>query len=74
MVVKSCAAMCAIDMRPFPLVSGEGFQSLLQTILDIGVASKNPIQIRDLLSDEVIVKWAAIKTYQTIRQVLIAEL
>jgi hypothetical protein len=29
MVVKSCAAMCAVDMRPFVVVSGEGFQSLL---------------------------------------------
>ncbi len=74
MVVKSCAAMCAIDMRPFAVVSGEGFQSLLQTVLDIGVASKNPIRIKDLLSDEVTVKRAAVKTYQTIRQVLIAEL
>ncbi len=74
MVVKSCAAMCAVDMRPFAVVSGEGFQSLLQTVLDIGVASKNPIRIMDLLSDEVTVKRAAVKTYQTIRQVLIAEL
>ncbi|BBN04075.1 hypothetical protein Mp_3g01670 [Marchantia polymorpha subsp. ruderalis] len=74
MVVKSCAAMCAVDMRPYAIVSGEGFQSLLQTVLDIGVASKNPIRIKDLLSDEVTVKRAAVKTYQTIRQVLIAEL
>jgi hypothetical protein len=74
MVVKSCAAMCTVDMRPFVVVSGEGFQSLLQTVLDIGIASKNPIRIKDLLSDEVTVKRAAIKTYQTIRQVLIVEL
>ncbi|BBN18176.1 hypothetical protein Mp_8g00340 [Marchantia polymorpha subsp. ruderalis] len=74
MVVKSCAAMCAVDMRPFAIVSGEGFQSLLQTVLDIGVASKNPIRIKDLLNDEVTVKRAAVKTYKTIRQVLIAKL
>ncbi len=74
MVVKSCVAMCTVDMRLFAVVSGEGFQSLLQTVLNIGVASKNPIRIKDLLSDEVIVKRAAVKTYQTIRQVLIAEL
>ncbi|KAH8968963.1 hypothetical protein BDL97_02G010700 [Sphagnum fallax] len=74
MVVKSCAAMCAVDMRPFAVVSGEGFQSLLQTVLDIGVASKNPIWIKDLLNDEVTIKRATVKTYQTIRQVLIAEL
>jgi hypothetical protein len=66
--------MCAVDMRPFAVISGEGFQSLLQTVLDIGVASKNPIWIKDLLSDEVTVKRATVKTYQTIRQVLIAEL
>ncbi len=46
MVVKLCAAMCAVDMRPFVVVSGEGFQSLLQTILDIGIASKNPFGLR----------------------------
>ncbi|KAH8935934.1 hypothetical protein BDL97_17G057100 [Sphagnum fallax] len=74
MVVTSCAAMCAVDMRPFAVISGEGFQSLLQTVLDIGVASKNPIWIKDLLNDEVTVKRATVKTYQTIRQVLIAEL
>jgi hypothetical protein len=74
MVVKSCAAMCAVDMRPFVVIPDEGFQSLLQTILDIGVASKNPIRIKDLLSDEVTVKRVAVKTYQTIRQVLIVEL
>ncbi len=74
MVVKSCAAMCAVDMRPFAVVSGEGFQSLLQTVLDIGVASKNPIRIKDLLNDEVTIKRVTVKTYQTIRQVLIAEL
>jgi hypothetical protein len=73
-VVKSCAAMCAVDMRPFAVVSGKGCQSLLQTVLDIGVASKNPIRIKDLFSDEVTVKRAAVKTYQTIRQVLIAKL
>jgi len=74
MVVKSCAAMCAVDMRPFVVIPDEGFQSLLQTILDIGVASKNPIRIKDLLSDEVTVKRAVVKTYQMIRQILIAEL
>jgi hypothetical protein len=67
MVVKSCAAMCVVNMRSFAVVSGEGFQSLLQTVLDIGVASKNPIRIKDLLSNEVTVKRAAVKTYQTIR-------
>ncbi|CAK9223869.1 unnamed protein product [Sphagnum troendelagicum] len=61
-------------MRPFVVISGEGFKSLLQTILDIGVASKNPIRIKDLLSDEVTMKRAVVKTYQTIHQVLIAEL
>ncbi len=35
---------------------------------------QEPIRIKDLLSDEVTVKRAAVKTYQTIRQVLIAEL
>lgn len=69
MVVKSCAAMCAVDMRPFAIVSSEGFQSLLQTVMNIGVASKNPIQIKYLLSDDV-----TVKTYLTIRQVLIVEL
>ncbi|OAE21195.1 hypothetical protein AXG93_4012s1260 [Marchantia polymorpha subsp. ruderalis] len=62
---------CGLERRG---THGEGFQSLLQTVLDIGVASKNPIRIKDLLSDEVTVKRAAVKTYQTIRQVLIAEL
>jgi hypothetical protein len=74
MVVKSCAAICAVDICPFAVVFGEGFQSLSQTVLDIGVASKNPIRIKDLLSDEMTLKRAAVKTYQTIRQVLIVEL
>jgi hypothetical protein len=74
MVVKLSVTMCAVDMRPFVVVSNKGFQSLLQTVLDISVASKNPIRIQDLLNDEVTVKRAAVKTYQMIRQVLIAEL
>ncbi|BBN11499.1 hypothetical protein MPTK1_5g12440 [Marchantia polymorpha subsp. ruderalis] len=69
MLVKSCAAMCAVDMCPFAIVSDEGFQSLLQTVLDISVASKNPIRIKYLLSDEV-----TVNTYQTLCQVLITEL
>lgn len=73
-VVKSCAAMCAVDIRPFAIVSGDGFKALLQTVLDIGVSSKNPIRIEDLLSDQVTVKRAAVRTYETTRRVLVAKL
>ena len=74
MVLKACAAMCFVDMRPFATVSGAGFQSLLQTVLDIGVSSKNPIRINDLLRDKGTVKQAVFQVYELTRQVLIAQL
>jgi Hermes transposase DNA-binding domain len=56
LITRSLGEMCAFDIRPFSIVSGKGFRSLLQNVLDIGVASRNPMSIEDLLPDPVTVK------------------
>jgi hypothetical protein len=56
LITRSLGDMCALDIRPFSIVSGKGFRSLLQNVLDIGVSSKSPMTIEDLLPDQVTVK------------------
>lgn len=56
LISRSLGDMCALDIRPFSIVSGKGFRSLLQNVLDIGVSSKNPMRVEDLLPDQVTVK------------------
>ena len=56
LITWSLGEMCALDIRPFSIVLGQGFCSLLQNVLDIGVASRNPMSIEDLLPDQVTVK------------------
>jgi hypothetical protein len=56
LITRSLGDMCALDIRPFSIVSGKGFRSLLQNVLDIGVSSKSPMTVEDLLPDQVTVK------------------
>ncbi len=56
LITKALGEMCALDIRPFSIVSGKGFRSLLQNVLDVGVSSRNPMNIDDLLPDQVTVK------------------
>ena len=43
------ANLCAIDLRPFESIVGHGLKGLLQTTLNIGVASSKRLMIDDLL-------------------------
>ena len=48
LITRSLGDMCALDIRPFSIVTGKGFRALLQNVLDIGVSSKNPMCVDDL--------------------------
>ena len=54
LITRSLGDMCAFNIRPFSIVSGTGFRSLLQNVLDIGVSSRNPMSVEDLLPDQVL--------------------
>jgi hypothetical protein len=49
-MTTALADFCASDMRAFEAVAGKGFKSLIQTVLDIGVASSGHIDVENLLS------------------------
>jgi Hermes transposase DNA-binding domain len=48
-VTTALADFCAMDLRPFNIVAGQGFKMLLQTILDVGVIQNKRLVIDDLL-------------------------
>ena len=44
--VEKCVAWCTKDIRPFDIVSGEGFQDLAQFLIDTGAAyGKVPAEV-----------------------------
>lgn len=45
----AAANFCAIDLRPFESIAGQGLKGLIQTTLDIGVASNKRLMVDDLL-------------------------
>ena len=45
----AAANFCAIDLRPFESIAGHGLKGLVQTALNIGVASSKRIMVDDLL-------------------------
>lgn len=51
LVAESIAEMCAKDIRPFEIVSGPGFESFCQTLLDIGRKNQDFINAQSLLPD-----------------------
>jgi hypothetical protein len=50
------ADFCATDMRPFEAFAGKGLKALIQTALDIGVASNGRIDVNDLLANPITVR------------------
>jgi hypothetical protein len=48
--------MCALDLRPFYIMSGAGFRGIIQQALNIGFESKTPLFANDVLCDRTTVK------------------
>ncbi|XXQ31720.1 Uncharacterized protein PBTT_02178 [Plasmodiophora brassicae] len=55
------ADMCAEDMRPFHMVGNQGFLAAMQTAYDIGMATKKPMRICDLVCVPKAVKLATVQ-------------
>jgi hypothetical protein len=55
-MTQSAANYCALDMRPFESLACQGLKDLLQTALDIGVASKGRLMIDDLLAAPITIR------------------
>ena len=49
-MTTALADFCASNMRAFEAVASNGFKSLIQTVIDIGVASSGRIDVENLLS------------------------
>ena len=47
--------MCALDMRPFNVVAGKGFLHVVQTVLNVGVASSRGMKARELVCEPITV-------------------
>jgi len=50
-VLEAMVQFCTIDLRPFKVVDGMGFQNLIQSVLDIGYNSSRRIVATSLLPD-----------------------
>ena len=48
-LVRELALWCATDIRPFEIVSGSGFRSVVQTLLDIQARYQHKIPVDDLI-------------------------
>jgi hAT family C-terminal dimerisation region/Hermes transposase DNA-binding domain len=55
-MTRTAANFCASDMRPIEAVAGIGLKDLIQTALNIGVASSGHIDVNDLLAHPVTVR------------------
>jgi hypothetical protein len=50
-VTLSLVSLCALDLRPFNLVSGAGFASFVQCLLDVGFNAERRLLAADLLPE-----------------------
>jgi hypothetical protein len=48
-VAEAAALCCAIDMRPFNLISGEGFQYLAKSLIKVGAECGQDVKISDVI-------------------------
>ena len=68
----AAANLCTIDLRPFESIAGQGLKRLVQTTLNIGVASNKQLMVDDMLCQPITAR-RNIETHATAGHAIVAK-
>lgn len=72
-LLQASVEMCCKDLRPFDIVSGEGFVNFAQTLVNIGVKNGN-INVTDILPHPTTISRHVTETADNLRSQLVLEI